>query len=401
MTYGIFQEYYLSNWTFHGSQSAVGVIGTTSNGVIYITMPFVFAALSRRWTHFRRTTAFCGVVLACASFLLSAFSTEVWHLLATQGVLSALGVVLVYTPTTLSLGEYFSTHNRAVAYGIVFSAKNITGTVCPFLVLHLLENFGFRTTMIVWTAITAGTGLAAVFLMPLRTPGFSSSTSYHSRKIPWDCLRHGTIYIYSIATLLQSSGYGIAQTYLNNYAHSITSLSSTSSTLLLVIFNAPGIISSSFFGLLSDNKRVPLSATTTTFISAFNSALAVFFLWGFASGAASMVVLILFSITYGFFASGYSATWGGVIKEMEKDAAQRNEAIDTGMVYGLLNGARGDGYVGGGLASVQLLKAGNEHAIGKFAYGTSYGPLILYTGLSTFLGGWSIVLKCKSLKRWI
>jgi hypothetical protein len=101
---------------------------------------------------------------------------------------------------------------------------------------------------------------------------------------------------------------------------------------------------------------------------------------------------------YGFFAGGYSATWGGVVKEMEKDAADKNEAIDTGLVYGLLNGARGIGYVGGGFIGVQLLKAGGESmsSHSKFGYGTVYGPLIIYTGLATAFGGWSIAFKCKS-----
>ena len=108
-----------------------------------------------------------------------------------------------------------------------------------------------------------------------------------------------------------------------------------------------------------------------------------------------MVLLVLFAMIYGFFAGGYSATWGGVIKEMERDAAERNEAFDTGMVYGLLNGARGVGFVGGGLAGVQLLKAGHGSMGARFAYGTMYGPLILYVGLATALGGCGILLKCR------
>ena len=85
---------------------------------------------------------------------------------------------------------------------------------------------------------------------------------------------------------------------------------------------------------------------------------------------------------------------------MEQEAAERNEAIDTGMVYGLFNGARGVGYVSGGLAGVQLLKAGGDGTkIGRFGYGTAYGPMILYVGLATALGGWSIMLQYKSLLR--
>lgn len=106
---------------------------------------------------------------------------------------------------------------------------------------------------------------------------------------------------------------------------------------------------------------------------------------------------MLYSLVYGFFAGGYSGTWGGIIKEMECEAAERNEAIDSGMVYGLLNGARGVGFVGGGVAGVQLLKAGNS--IAKFGYDTRYGPLILYTGLATAFGGWSIAFKGQSVLR--
>lgn len=82
---------------------------------------------------------------------------------------------------------------------------------------------------------------------------------------------------------------------------------------------------------------------------------------------------------------------------MEKEAAQRNEAIDTGMLYGLLNGARGIGYVSGGLAGVPLLKAGSGVAIGSFGYGTAYGPLIVFTGLASVFGGWGVLWKWRSV----
>lgn len=265
---------------------------------------------------------------------------------------------------------------------------------------YLLDRYGFRDTMRIWTAIVAGSSFLAVFAMPVRPPTTVSSEPYRSRKISWDFLHHRTFYIHSIAIVLQSSGYGLPQTYLNTYAHSIASFSASSSTLLVTLFNAPGIVSCAFFGLLSDNKRMPLSANSTTFISAAVSALAVFLLWGLAGASSgNAALLVLFALIYGCFAGGYSACWGGVIKEMEQDAVERNEAVDSGIVYGLLNGARGIGYVGGGLAGVQLLKAGSGNFHGKFGYDTPYAPLILYTGLATAFGGWSVLFKSKSFCR--
>lgn len=389
MNYGIFQEYFLENWPLEGNPELTGIIGTTSNGVMYLSMPLLFALFTRRWARWRQAAALSGIVLTCLSFLLSSFSTHVWHLVATQGVLSALGCALIYSPTTLSLGEWFNTRNRALAYGVVLSCKNVVGSTCPFLFRALLDRYGFRVTLRVWAAVAAGSSLLSIFMVPTH-PASLERRTHRERSVPWVFLRHRTFYVYCVAIILQSSGYGIPQTYLNSYAHEATLLSRNTATLLLTLFNIPGIFASSFFGYLSDNKRFTLSAPTVTAISAFSSATSAFLFWGL-SYQGSMALLSTFAVTFGFFAGGYSATWGGVINEMEREAAQRNEAIDSGLLYGLLNGARGIGYVGGGLVGVPLLKAGGGMAHGAFGYGTSYGPLIVFTGISSLFGGCAIL----------
>lgn len=332
MSYGVFQEYYSSNWTLKGSQSTTGIIGTTSNGVMYISMPFLFVLFTKRWARWRQSAVLCGAVLTCLSFLLSSFSTQVWHLVATQGVMSAFGCALIYSPTTLSLGEWFNTSNRALAYGIIFSCKNVVGSTCPFLFRGLINQYDFRIALRIWTAIAAGSSVLGAFLVSTH-PSSLAQSSHCAPKVPWNFLRHQTFYIYSVAIILQSAGYGIPQTYLNTYAHDITLLSQSSATLLLTLFNIPGIASSSFFGWLLDNKHFNLSTTTVTCISAISASLSAFLLWGLTSPG-SMALLVLFSITFGFFAGGYSATWGGMINELEKEARDSSEAIDAGMVYG-------------------------------------------------------------------
>ncbi|KAL6249518.1 hypothetical protein RBB50_003371 [Rhinocladiella similis] len=418
MTYGLFQDFYTSSWPLDGTPSGTGVIGTTSNGIIYLCMPFLFASLSRRWAHLRRRVSYLGIALTTLSFVLSSFSTRSWHLVATQGVLAALGSALLYSPTTLSLGESFTIDNRALAYGVIFSSKNIVGSTCPFLLRGLLDAYGFRSTMRIWTAIITGTSVVAMALLPRDTLVHSDYYSHRHhdhasrgagaggaarppRRTAWHFLTYRTFHIFIVATALQSSGYGIPQTYVNSYAHEEARLSTASATLLLTLFNVPGILSSAFFGYLSDNRVYPLSATTTTALSSVTSALSVWLLWGLAARG-SMTVLSLFSIVFGFFASGYSSTFGGVCKQLEHEAADRNQALDSGVVFGMLNGARGVGYVIGGVAGVSLLKAGEKlgtHGIGRAAYGTEYGPLIVFTGLTMVFGGWSVAWKFFSFNK--
>ncbi|KAL6857472.1 hypothetical protein ACO1O0_004908 [Amphichorda felina] len=402
INYGMFQEHYSSvDWDVHGSRDTTGVIGTTLNGVMYLSMPPLFALLSLRYAHLRRKVALAGTALACASFLLSSWATQVWHLVALQGVVAAFGGALVYSPLTLSVGEWFHGRNRAVALAVMLSCKNIVGSACPFMFGALLDRYGFRTTLRVWTAITAATSVLAVWLVPThpsRTAAPEGGRHHHHQVVPWHFLRHPTIYVYGAATMLQTAGYGIPQTYLNTYAHDAVKLSQTTATLLLTLFNVPGIFASAFFGYLTDNRFRPVSSATATAISGVSASLSAFLLWGLTSQG-SMALLTLFSITFGFFAGGYSATWGGIINEMEREAASWNEAIDTGTVYGMLNGARGLGYVAGGLAGVPLLKSGVVGPEGRFGYGTSYGPLIIFTGLSSIFGGWAILWRGADVMR--
>jgi len=395
MSYGVLQEYFTNNWELDGAVEITGTIGTTFNGVTYISMPILFALFVRRWSQWRRVAAISGTALLTLSLLASSFSTHVWHLLITQGIFAGIGSALIFSPTTLTLGEWHQTHNRAIAYGVTLSCKNVVGSACPFLFRVLLDNYGFRLTLRIWLAIATASSAVAITLIP-PPPSAETPVAYRPRSIPWHFLRHRTFYVYSLAILLQSSGYGIPQTYLSTYAHDVAALSQSSATLLLTLFNIPGIVASYFFGYLSDSSKVSLSTSSVCLLSSLASALSAFLLWGMAANG-SMAVLILFALIFGFFSGGYSAIWGGFINDMASEAAALNEAIDTGMVYGLLNGARGIGYVIGGLASLPLLAAGSKQSLGLFGYGSGYGPLIIFTGLTSAFGGWAVFWRTKRL----
>jgi predicted MFS family arabinose efflux permease len=254
----------------------------------------------------------------------------------------------------------------------------------------LIDSYGFRTALWAWGIILFGTGIISVAMIPTRLDAHSpvgSSQAGVSLSLPYSFLRHPTFYVYGSATMLQSTGYGIPTTYLSTYSRNIALLSPTIAALLLALTSAPGIASSAFFSFLSDNKHITLSMATVNVISAIPSALATLFFWGFAVEG-SLPLLCLFAVCFGFFANGYSGAWGGIINDLEREATQRGESVDTRLLYGLLNGLRGIGLVVGGILSVLLLHAGEHVRLGDFAYGTSYGLLILFAGLCLAMGGW-------------
>jgi MFS family permease len=185
-----------------------------------------------------------------------------------------------------------------------------------------------------------------------------------------------------IGNIIQSFGYLLPTTYLASYTNDL-GLPSISGALLIAVFSLASVPGGMVIGSLGD--RLP--PTTVILISSIGSAIAVLLFWGLA---AHLTLLVIFAVTYGFFAGGFSATYSGILKEMKRV----DEGVEAGLVMGLLLGGRGVGFIAGGPVSAALLQGGSsmiEHA--KWGYSTQYGPVIIYTRATALLGSWGWVWK--------
>lgn len=123
-----------------------------SKGILYLLSPITFTLLTR----YPRLQAWCaptGLVITVIGSLLSSFSTQIWHLIATQGVICALGNGLLFSPSSLYLDQWFL-RRKGLAIGIMWAAKSITGVALPFIASACLSKFGSSTTLRAWTVVT-------------------------------------------------------------------------------------------------------------------------------------------------------------------------------------------------------------------------------------------------------
>jgi predicted MFS family arabinose efflux permease len=118
--------------------------------------------------------------------------------------------------------------------------------------------------------------------------------------------------------------------------------------------------------------------TTCIFVSTVGSTLSVFLLWGFST---HLSLLLVFCVMYGLFAGSYTTTYPGVMKVVSKS----QQTADSTMVFAVLAAGRGIGNVACGPVSEALIRAGEVGREGL--YGSEYGPLVLFTGISAALGG--------------
>ncbi|OGE53466.1 hypothetical protein PENARI_c007G04690 [Penicillium arizonense] len=381
--FGIFQEYYTTHDVLQGSKGDLATVGTSSTGILYLLSPVTFTLLTR-YSRLQYYSAPAGLVITVIGSLLSSFSVKVWHLIATQGVMCAIGNALLFTPSSLYLDQWFL-RRKGLALGTMWAAKSITGVALPFIASACLSRFGSNVTLKAWTVVTLITTLMA---LPFMRPRIPISASASARRLDLSFLKQATFWMLQAGNIIQSFGYFLPTTYLPSYSTGTIGLSQTTGTLLLSLVNATSIFGGIALGILCDR----FSVTNVMFLSSVGSALSVLLFWGMASSGSespqtAIALLTVFSITYGFFAGGFSSTWSGVITQIKRDTSP---SLETGLVFGLLAGGRGIGNVISGPLSTVLIRSGSlGDSSGSTGYDSQYGTLILFTGITAILGAWS------------
>ncbi|KAL2187315.1 MFS general substrate transporter [Thermothelomyces heterothallicus CBS 203.75] len=389
-SFGVFQEYYTSHLPFRGDGN-IAVIGTTTLGVMYILTPFVIA-LSRLRPRWARYFTLGGLTFASLTIGLSSLATTTAQLIATQGVLFGLGGCFAYCPSIIYTDEWFA-RRKGMAYGIMWSAAGFGGAVLPLVLEALLTAYGFRTALRVWAVVLFLFAPPLSYFVRPRLPlsaaaatsGRLSAFKNVSRALSRRRQRRRLL-LYQLANVVQATGYFLPGVYLPSYARATFGVSTTRAALTVLLSNIAAILSSVILGTMTD--RMPV--TTCLVLSAAGASAAALMLWGLTSTLAGTYA---FSVAYGLFAGGYTSIWPGIMRETanprdpEEDEHTHHAYLDPSLVFAWLCAGRGLGNVVSGPLSDLLLRGRPWLGRAPGGYGSGFGSLIVYTGISAFVGG--------------
>lgn len=370
LSFGVFQDYY-SHLPQFRDDPYIAVVGTITSGMSYMAAPFAIT-LIKRFPQWRRPMIYIGWPICLLGLVAGSFAKTLTALILTQGVTYGVGFVIFYYPI-LSMVNEFWVQRRGMAYGFLCGASGVSGAVMPFVVQNLLHTYGYPTTL---RAIAVGMFVLTGPLIPLlkgRLPEPDRDTGV-TGKTDWSFLRTPLFWIYSVSNLAMGFGYFFPSTYIPSYA-TASGLSSTKGALLLALMSVAQVLGQLTFGYLSDRKTsINLLITTSTLVAA----LAAYTSWGLAH---SLPPLLVFSLLYGFFAAGYTATWARM------GTAVSSEPTVAFTVFGLLNFGKGVGNVLTGPISGSLLVS----AVDKGTYGLlRYKGLVLFTGSCMLLSAGAV-----------
>lgn len=360
----------------------------------------------------RRRLMICiGWPLCIAALLGGSFATTIPALIGTQGMLYAIGELVLYIPLMSIINEYFH-EKRGLAFGIVTCSTGITGIVLPFLSEHLLTKLGYANTLRTFALIlTVTTGPLLLVLKPRLTnlePPTSISLAF---------LRQPLFWLYTISNTAHSTVLFLPAIFLPQFAATL-GLSSTIGALLLALLSIGQILGQICFGYLSDRSSsssklaIPLNILILT--TSLLSAISAFTLWGLAT---NLACLIPFALVFGFFANGYTVLWPrmGMVLANSFTSSPQTEPSSTSpntspqeipnptailTTFGLFSFQKGMGVLIAGPISTRLLEVDSSVILGgkmaSYAAGGAFAGIVLFTGCGFLLsalvvGVWYVV----------
>ncbi|KAJ4294561.1 hypothetical protein N0V90_008252 [Kalmusia sp. IMI 367209] len=377
-SFGVFQDYYSTHEPFAGSGS-IAAIGTTTTGILYLGAPFV-VTVCKMYPRQARWFTLAGLVIASLGLAMSSFCTNVPQLIITQGVIFGFGGCISYCPCTLYIDEWF-VRRKGLAYGIVWSAAGFGGAVLPLVLEALLSNVGFQNTARICAGILFAISAPLSFWVKPRLP-YSASVNRAPLNMKFATTK--LFILYQLANIIEATGYFIPAIYLPTYARTTLGVSNFLSALTAILTNISATVGLVVMGSLSDKIHV----TTCMIISAVGVATSVFAIWGLASNLATLYVFCIF---YGLFAGSWPAIWPGIMKEISQRGGSNDPA--NPMVLTHLCFGKGVGNVISGPLSDALIKGRPWQGKVMGGYGSGFGILILYTGVTGLLSGTNYLLR--------
>ena len=283
-SYGVYLNNYLSKDLYPNTTAIdFAFIGGFNFSMAMLVAPF--ATIFARKLGTQLCIAF-GAVLLAAGFVSASFTSRVWQLFLSQGVLVGFGIGFTYIPSIAILSQWFHT-KRSLANGISAAGSGIGGLIFSFATEAMINNISLAWSLRITGIVCGIMNLTAAVIIRNRNEIVNPPQRAFDTKL---------LFRYDVALLLAWAvismlGYITILFSLSDFARSI-GLSDTEAAAISAFLNLGTAMGRPFIGIISDRYGRMETAGTLTFVCGITC----FALW---LPATSYGVTVLFAIING------------------------------------------------------------------------------------------------------
>ncbi|KAI9296605.1 MFS general substrate transporter [Neoconidiobolus thromboides FSU 785] len=355
---GVFVQYYADNlFKNKVPLSTLSFIGTISTSLQTLLAVFT-GKLADKLGY--RNSILLGSAIYVIGLLLASFSTEVWHLFLTQGVLVGIGGAIAFVPAVSAPAQWFKKY-IGLATGVAVAGSGIGGLVLSPVTQTVLNNLDFRWALRVLAIIAFVILLITSFFIKERVKAKNGGSW-----LDFTRFKDRRFLALFFGGFLCSFGYLVPFLLMGKYAQSI-GLTESQGSILIGLLNGGSAIGRVALGSLGDR----FGRINILFICIGLASLFCYFIWTFSF---TFGVLLAFNILYGMAAGGYISMLPVVTVQL---FGVEGIASTNGLLY---FGSGIPNLVGTPIASA-ILAASTSNPVKP-----NYVPVIMYAATSAILG---------------
>lgn len=327
--YGLFQEYYQTSLP-DTSPSTIAWIGSTQLAMVFV-LGFPVGKLVD--LGYFRLVFHSGTIVMLLGIFCTAWCVKLWQLFLVQGLVTGLGMGMVFCSGVVALMTWFDETHVGMAMGIVAAGSAIGGISYVLIARYLLKLLGFATTMRILGGVATAAMIPPTLVYRMRDQkhkdlrrcqrsnsrirvGSFSSNALMPPPVTINApIKPGWRSFFEPAYILAGAGMFFAFlgvyfgfVFMVSYGSFVLGLSQKASTNLLIYMLAANLAGRFLPALISDRCIGPLN----TIIPSVLLTGAVTGLW--AASEQTEVSLIVIACFYGFVSAGVQVLYAPTVQ---------------------------------------------------------------------------------------
>ncbi|KAF6819002.1 major facilitator superfamily transporter [Colletotrichum musicola] len=269
-SYAVFLAYYLNSGAFPGASPIVlAFVGGLSFSVALLIAPVVTWCIPRIGT---RPTLAIGVTIQTAALVGASFTTQIWHLLLSQGIGFGVGMGFTFNSTVGVVPQWFVVR-RSFASAIGSAGSGLGGLIYSLASTAMIRNIGLPWAFRILAVLSFVVNGVCCVLMRDRNKALGSvHAAFHT-----ELFRRVEFWLFMAWGFFSLFGYVIVVFSLADFAQTV-GFNASQGSIASAMFNLSQGIGRPIIGLISDHVgRINVAGLSTLV-----AGLATFFVWIFA-----------------------------------------------------------------------------------------------------------------------
>ncbi|KAJ2849227.1 hypothetical protein IWW36_002779 [Coemansia brasiliensis] len=369
--HGVYQEYYVVDEFANTPTATISWIGSVQNTMLNLCGIFV-GVLSQIYDS--RVLCATGAFAMGTAFILASFSTQVWQLVVTQGMMYGSAASFPYI-LGVTVPLQWIRKRRGLALAFVYMGSGVGGMWVSMITRLCIDNVGRAWSNRILGLIMVGLGVGLSPLIKARRPRHRPT-----KILDLSVVKEWQFLFIAVSSFFAMAPNTIPYIMMPTYVADVLKESSTLSSTIVTIINVSGIFGRFVAGILSDHLG-PVNVLVVWTLLAAYSQLGIWL--PFANLRASIASAALFGVTG-------SSIVGMILNALSHQYGVSRITYISGLIYMTYS-----------LSSLGVVQTASM-MLDTVGHGTDYTWPIVYTGsllvVATLI---LIVFRIKLSRKWL